>query len=75
MAQFGNSDAFFGLGEADAPVAKDDGEGFDLDRDDVTAAPAEKAFDMGGLDDALPGGGMGGGMGMGGMGGMVRMNE
>ena len=74
--QFGGSDAFFGLGEADAPVQQqggDDEDGFDLDRDDVSAAPAAggSGFDMNGLDQALPGGGMGGGMGGMPPGGMV----
>jgi len=64
MAGFGSSDdAFFGLdGEADAPVAAGDDEGFDLDRDDLSSktSSSQPAFDMSGLDDALPGGMPGG---------------
>ena len=50
-------DAFFGLGEADAPAGG--GGGFDLDRDDLSAGGGNNAFDMSAMSQGMPGmGGM-----------------
>lgn len=70
QAQFGGEDAFFGLGEADAPAGGGGG-GFDLDRDDLSAGGGgNDAFDMSAMGQGMPSMG-----GMGGMGGMPGMGQ